>query len=338
MTINLQRFSETPPTLSEAMDSLFASKMEAPAATEPTAQEMTIDTPAQTEAPVIPEQTTAPVPEPTQEPAPIVTEQPERNLFAGKYKTPEALEEGYRNVNTLAARTLNENKALKEKLERLEKETSAPKPPAPFELEIPDDINDRLFNDPKGTLKDLLGKTAMAAREAAKAEMLAEVDGRVAERIAPMTERQDRQVLAEQWSQAMTEYEAAHPDYTEFWPEMETFIRERGLQKSEDKIAAMEDAYLIAKGKRAMQTPPPAPAPTMEQMLADEGFIAKIMENEAIRNRIQTDLVARTRNTQNTLPRHIPQGGVSTAVPPSAPTSMQDAHRFLSEKLSRGIT
>jgi hypothetical protein len=89
-----------------------------------------------------------------------------------------------------------------------------------------------------------------------------------------------------------------------------------------DRPGGLEDAYYRAKAQAA------SPAPTMDQLLNDPGFVQNLLQNQQIQNQFLNQYMQnRQAINQQTPPVMGRQGGFTPQTPESSPTTLREASR-----------
>lgn len=278
----------------------------------------------------------APPPPVTQETAPAETEPavpPQTGNQTEETEPAPTMEKRYADLRAHANRQSNKaylmEKELNEARAKLAELTAAPATAqtatSQTEPEVsPDAFMEKFATDPMGAIKALTETVARQTEE------------RIMARVQPATTYAENQGLLDAWTNEMNAFEESHPDFGNISDKVGEYLRTNNLVHAENKTAALREAYYAAKDS----LPPPvatAKPQTFEEMLSDETNLAKIFDNPTIRAKIQTDLVAATRQATANIPRSITDSGGGTAplVPDRKPTNMAEAGIAMKEWLER---
>lgn len=333
LKINLQLFAEgapeggQAPSVSEQLGSIFDSA----AAAQPDIQaQVGEQTPQGTE---IPQQEPQPQEGQSQQP-----EQPPE-LILGKFKSTDEVFKSYKNQEAALTRAFmdkanlaREKTALEAKLQELETRANQPTIPQPIqqfqqpqqaqEPEInPEEFLEAFYKNPVGSLKKIVEDTTKSVTEKVKADMQAEYK--------PMISDFQQQKVQGHWYNAYSEFATNTPDFEQHLDAMQEFMSATGMgnETNPEKIGQnIKFAYQYAKGANPT-APDPAPS-NPDDLLKDEAFIAKLMENSEIKQKIINQHMQTIQ--QNRPPQGIstPGGMAPAAPPPQIPKNFNDAARL----------
>lgn len=333
LKINLQLFAEgapeggQAPTVSEQLGNIFDSA----AAAQPDIQAQ------------VGEQAPQGTETPQQEPQPQEgqSQQPEQppELILGKFKSTDEVFKSYKNQEAALTRAFmdkanlaREKTALEAKLQELETRANQPTIPQPIqqfqqpqqaqEPEInPEEFLEAFYKNPVGSLKKIVEDTTKSVTEKVKADMQAEYK--------PMISDFQQQKIQGHWYNAYSEFATNTPGFEQYLDTMQEFMSATGMgnETNPEKIGQnIKFAYQYAKG--ATPTAPDPTPPNPDDLLKDEAFIAKLMENSEIKQKIINQHMQTIQ--QNRPPQGIstPGGMAPAAPPPQIPKNFNDAARL----------
>lgn len=332
LKVNLQLFGEggpgdgQAPSLSDQLGSIFDNATAAQPEPQAQAGEGTFQEPQQgvpTEGQQI-QQTPEGQSQQPQQP-----EQPKQeDLILGKFKSPEDVIKAYSNLEKAMTKTFmdkaslaKEKAALEAKLKELETKVNQPTIPQPAqqfqqpqpqqapEPEInPEEFLEAFYKNPIGSLKKIVEDTTKSVTEKVKAELQQEYK--------PVLSEFQQQKIQGYWNNAYAEFVSKTPDIENYLESMMEFMQVTGLGNETDpaKISQnIEIAYTYAKGATATTQAPTPSNP--DDLLKDEAFVAKILDNPDIKQRIINQHMQTIQ--QNRPPQVISNtGGISPATPP----------------------
>lgn len=335
LKINLQLFNEgapeggQAPTVSEQLGNIF----DTAAAAQPDIQAQVGEQAPQ--GAETPQQETQPQEGQSQQP-----EQPPE-LILGKFKSMDEVLKSYKNQEAALTRAFmdkanlaREKTALEEKLQELETKVNQPTIPQPAqqfqqpqpqqapEPEInPEEFLEAFYKNPIGSLKKIVEDTTKSVTEKVKADMQAKYD--------PIRTEIQQQKVQRHWYNAYSEFATNTPDFEQYLDAMQEFMSATGMGNETDpeKIGQnIKFAYQYAKG--ANPTTPDTTPSNLDDLLKDEAFIAKLMENSEIKQKIINQHMQTIQ--QNRPPQGIstPGGMAPAAPPPQIPKNFNEAARL----------
>lgn len=280
--------------------------------------------------------------------APVVVEEPkEEVLLAGKFKSKEALETGYKNLESLqtqknqeAAQIKAENLRIAEELENyknlVSKFTMTPQTPEqapvkPEEMtpeqmeEMKEQMIDKFMNDPLGYEKEL--------EEKLMNKLLDKVEGK----IKPVADYVANETGQASWNNAVSQFENAvddsgnplRPDFNDLKADMSEYYKQHP-ELSED-VSSLEDVYFKVKGMKAgvLSTPK-----TPEEMLNDPEFVKAVLANQTIKETIVKSHLEGIRGGQPPPVINSSLGGQPSASPNNKPKSFAEASKRALERIT----
>lgn len=242
-------------------------------------------------------------------------------LYAGKYDTPEKLEEAYKNIQGLATRTAQEKAELVRQYEALKAENARlqqpPKPAEPPAAEPQFDAK---------KYQELLYEDPAAAVKMQEDYILSKINKTIEERTSPVQQKVEQYEIREAWNDSTTNFQAQHPDMMEFIDDMRTYINERKLGNSRSPQQVLNDAYYYAKGLK-YQPAQPVQQPTPADLMNDPNFINTLMGNAELVNKIIQQHASGVLQSQQMIPKPIDSSatGAPPAVPPNRPRNLNEA-------------
>lgn len=331
--INLQLFSEgapeggQAPSVSEQLGSIFDSATTAQPDSQAQAGE---GTPQGAEAEG----------QSTQQPLEGQTQQPEQQeqLILGKFKNTDEVFKSYRNLESTLTKTFmeksniaKEKAALEAKVQDLEAKLNNPTIPQPAQqfqqpqaqepAVDPEKFLEDFYKDPVGSLKKVVEDTTKTVTEKVKAEMQ--------EEYKPVISEFQQQKILGYWNSALAEFASKTPDFEQHLDAIQKFMSATGLGNETDpaKISQnLEFAYAYARGTTAT-APDPIPS-NPDDLLKDESFVEKILENPDIKQKIIDQHMQTIQ--QNRPPQGIntSSGMIPATSPPQIPKNKNEAARL----------